>query len=486
MLRPRPIAVLAAVVAGLVSLPAQVPTRGVLAGAPVAVLVDGGLAPGGDAETRVHRNGFALLPTVPLPAAPSAPDLRQIFAALGAPAGIGVDDISTGRDDVLFDGNGVMAVPPSSWGVLSFSLRNGAVGAPGSRIAQQVAEGDVGATLFSWVLPGSAVPAQLIQRTERSHSRQELGLAGAGVLEVDAIDVPLLLGLDQQGLSQLEPGFQVLIQAPQAIYFTVSHATRHLVPAAWWLFGGNPTLSSGASILRVLKSSQFSAWSTPHVFVPYGVLGLARDEDIDGLAYDGVREKLLFSVVGTARDQFLFHDVSTDAPGNLDAKMPDGVDKVSDHVGKAQNDDVDAICTLDPQIRSVGSPPPQGDDFGSSCGSPRQGLLGVPSVHGSAFRRHQGAQTIYDAWLIGWPPLSGQGPGYAVLFVTFGADLTLHLAGPVQLRDPLAAVPGDPRHQELVIPPVLALTGFDITFRWAAVDVTLAEIAEAWPMQVFL
>ncbi len=38
----------------------------------------------------------------------------------------------------------------------------------------------------------------------------------------------------------------------------------------------------------------------------------------------------------------------------------------------------------------------------------------------------------------------------------------------------------------LAIPPVLALTGFDLTFRWAAVDITLAEIAEAWPMQVFL
>ncbi len=487
MLRPPcPVAALVAAVVSCVSLPAQVPSRGVLAGAPVAVLVDGGLAPGADAETRVHRNGFSLQPTVPMPAAPGSPDLRQVLTLHGAPAGLDVDDLSTGRDDVLFDTNGVMAVPPSSWGVLSFSLHSGAVGMPGSRIAQQAAEGDIGATLFSWVLPGSAVPPQLIGSTERSHSRQELGLAGAGVIEVDGLDVPMLLGLDQQGLSQLEPGFDALILAPQAIYFTVSHATRHLVPASWWLFAGNPTLSSGASILRVLKSSQFGPWSAPHVFVPYGVLGLTRDEDIDGLAYDAVREKLLFSMVGTLRDQLLFHDIGTDAPGHTDAKLPDGIDKVSDHVGKAQNDDWDAICTLDPQIRSVGSPPPPGDDFGSSCGSPRQGLLGVPSVHGTAFRRRQGAETLFDAWLIGWPPVAGQGPGYAVLFVTIGADLTLHQVGPVQVRDPLAAVPGDPRHQELVIPPVLALTGFDLTFRWAAVDITLAEIAEAWPMQVFL
>lgn len=174
------------------------------------------------------------------------------------------------------------------------------------------------------------------------------------------------------------------------------------------------------------------------------------------------------------------------AMGPIDAKMPDGIEKISDHVGKAQNDDVDAVCTLDPQIRSIGSPPPQGDDFGSSCGSPRQGLLGVPSVHASAFRRRVGAQTIYDTWMTGWPPVTGQGPGLAVLFVTFGADLTLHPFGPIQLRDVTPAVPGDPRHYALVVPPVLELTGFDITFRWAAVDGTLSELAEAWPMQVFL
>jgi len=479
---------LAAVVASLATLCAQVESRDVLAGAPVAVLVDGGLSPGGDAETRVHGNGFALQPTTPLPTTPSAPDLRQILTTYGAPAGIDVDDLSTGRDDVLFDGNGVLAVPPSSWGVLSFSLRNGATGAPGSRIAQQVAEGDIGATLFSWILPGSAVPAQRIGRTERSHSRAELGLAAAAALEVDGLDVPLLLGLDQGGLALLEPGFQVLIQSPQAIYFTVSHATRGLVPASWWLFGGQPTLSSGATILRVLKSSQFGAWTAPHVFVPYSGLGLLRDEDIDGLAYDEVRQKLLFSLVGTARDQFLCFDLGTDGippMGPNDAKLPDGITKVSDSVGKAQNDDVDAICTLDPQIRSVGSPPPQGDDFGSSCGTPRPGLLGVPSVHASAFRRRVGAQTIYDTWMTGWPPVTGAGPGIAVLFLTFDPDLTLQPFS-IQLRDPMAAVPGDPRHFPLLVPPALALTGFSFTFRWAALDLAVAEIAEAWPVQVFL
>lgn len=484
----RPPLPLAAAAAAAVSslLPAQVQSRGVLAGAPVAVLVDGGLAAGTDAQTRVHRSGFQLQPTASLPASPSSADLHAILQTFGAPPGLDVDDLSTGRDDVLFDGNGVLAVPPSSWGVLSFSLRTGSVGAPGSRIAQQAAEGDVGAALFSWVLPGSEVPAQLVGRTERSHSRVELGLPATGSVEVDGLDVPLVLGLDQGGLSQLEPGFVSLIQSPQAIYFTVSHATRHLVPAAWWMFGGSPTLSSGATILRVLKTSPMSSWSVPHVFAPYSLLGFQRDEDIDALAYDEVRDMLLLSTVGTLRDQFLVVDLSNDGVVQpVDAKLPNAVDRISDHVGKADNDDVDAVCTLDPRIGSIGAPPPGGDDFGSSCGTPRAGLLGVPQVHASAFRRRQGGLTFYDTWLLGWPPVTGQGPGIAALFVTFDPDLTLHPFS-IQLRDPMAPVPGDPRHFALVVPPALALTGFSITFRWAALDLDVTEIAEAWPVQVFL
>ena len=461
---PRPTAAALAAAALLAPLSAQVQSRGVLAGGPAAVLVDGGLAPGTDARTHVHRNGFGT-PATTLPPVLGAADLQAIFAFYGAPPTIDVDDFSTGRDDVLFDGMGVMQVPPVSWGVISFSLRDGAVGIPGSRIAQQAAEGDLGAALFSWIMPGSAVPPQLIGRTERSHSVKDLGLDSPDPVEVDGLDVP------------------------QAIYFTVSHATRGDVPASWWLWAGGATLPSGATILRTLKTSHASAWSPPHVFVPYTQLGLGQNEDIDALAYDDVRQKLLLSTVGTARDQLLVFDLGSDGGAGMamlqDAKLPDGVSKVSEHIGKAENDDVDAVCTLDPQIRTVGSPAPEGDDFGSSCGSPRQGLLGVPQVHASAHRRRAGAQTFYDTWLMGWPPVTGEGPGLAALFLTFDPDLTLHPYS-IQLRDPLAPVPGDPRQYSLLVPPALELTGFSFTFRWVALDLAVTEIAEAWPLQVFL
>jgi hypothetical protein len=467
-------------------------SRGVLSGAATAVLVDGGLAGSADAETRVHRNGFGLAPTQAMPAATNPYDLRPILVANGAPAGLDVDDYSLGRDDVLVDSGGFVQVPTGAWGVLSFSLRQGATGAAGSRIATEVQAGSVGAALFSWVLPGSALPPQLVARTERSHSRSELGLP-AGTVEVDAVDFPTVLGLDQGNWAIREPNFAALIATPEAIYFTVSHATRQLVPVGWWGPGNPLQLRSGATILSVTRSQLGTPWSPPFVFRHWFELGLDQDEDIDGLAYDAARERLLFSCVGNQRDQLLSLDLGTDGPpAPTPVKMPptlpapSGGAPVSTQIGKGQNDDVDAVCTLDPRLGSLGSPPTGGDDFGSSCGAPRPGLLGVPAVHAAAYRRFEGGQAWFDTFVVGWPPSSGVGPGVVALFVTLGDSLDLIPVGPIQLRNPTSGVPGDPKTYALAIPPGFALGNQRLTFRWVAIDGGFTELAEAWPVQVFL
>ncbi len=461
-------------------------SRGVLAGAPTAVLVDGGIVAGTDAQTRAHRNGFSGAPTAALPNGSFPPDLQQIFQYHQAPAGIDIDDFSMGRDVVLVVGDGYLQVPPSSWGVLSFSLRQGAVGNITStqpRIAQEAALGSIGAAMFSWVLPGSNLPPEVVGRVERSHSRQDLGVPVGS--EVDGIDVPLMLGRDQVSLVQIEPGFGPLV-SPDAIYFTVSSATAPLVPNAWW--GSSPALTrSGATILMVDRSSINGPWSQPRVYCAWYELGLLQNEDIDGLAVDAAADKIVFSLVGLARDQFLFADCSTDGipPAPSVVKSPNGT-PISQQVGKAQGDDVDAVCTLDPTIGSTGGPPPAGDDFGSSCGAPGTGLLGVPSVHASAFRRRAGAQTLFDTWMVGWPPVTGVTAGFAIPFVTLGNDPTLFQLAPLQFRNPADPIPGNPRTASLLVPPALSLTGFQVTFRWAAIDANVTELAEAWPVRVFL
>ncbi len=467
------------------ALPAQYAlheSRGPLSGAAVVVALDGGVF-GTDAVARAHRNGMQSGALQPLP--PGTPNLATILAGT-APAGLDVDDWSLGRDDVMFNAAGVAAVPASSWAVLSFSLRHAATGGvAGSRIAQEAALGSLGSALFSWTYFGSALPSQLVDRTERSHSRQELGLPSTSTADVDAIDFPAMLGRDQQNLIGEEPGWVALDPYPRAIYFTVSHATRGLVPPAWW-GGVGPTLPSGATILCVSKASASAPWTQPTVWKHWFELGLLQNDDIDGLAVDIARSRVLFSCAGfTQVDQFMVVDLSTDgAPQPQPATKPGG-QRVSTSVGAAGNDDVDAICTLDPQIGSSGNPPGGVDDFGSSCGTPRPGLLGVPSVHGAAYRRFEGGR-FFDATIVGWPPVLGAGPGYAALFATVGDAVDLIPLGPVHVRNPASAIPGNPITWPWAIPPSYVLSGQRITLRWAAADQALTEIAEAWPVQVWL
>ncbi|MBL8756712.1 MAG: hypothetical protein JNK15_25675 [Planctomycetes bacterium] len=464
-------------------------SRGVLAGAPTTVQVDMGLGAGGDCQARVHRSGFGVGPTTTFPSGVNAPDLRQILLQFLTAAQLGsidFDDFSMGRDEILIDDDGTVNVPPSSWAVLSFSLRNGATGIAGSRIQQEASQGQIGAALFTRILPGSNLPLAIVNRTERSHSRQDLGLPVGQ--EVDGVDFATLLGIEQSGLTAVEPGFGPLIESapgiPSEIYFTVSHATRAAVPTTWW--GNAPTVNrSGATILRVARGSS-GTWGPPSVYKVWFQLGLGQDEDIDALAVDRAADKVLFSCVGTARDQFLMVGPSTDGNPPAPSTVQTANGPLSQQVGKAQSDDVDAVCTLDPVIGTNGGLSPGGDDFGSSCGMPGNGLLGVPSVHASAFRRYSGGTTFFDTWLVGWPPNTSATAGIAVPFVTFGNALDLVQLGPVQLRNPADPTPGNPLAQSLAIPPALSLSGLSITFRWAAIDANFTELAEAWPVRVFL
>jgi hypothetical protein len=495
---------------------AQNESRGPLAGAGMAITVEGGHAGAADARTLVHKNGFTAgapdpFPAVnPSPATPVPPDLEAILAGTPGGAGLDTDDFSTGMDVVLVDETGTIDVTQGFWGVFAFSLRAGATGAPppqpgnpdyGARIRAEAALGSVGGAVFSWVLPGSALPPQLVATVERSHSRRELGLVVGS--EVDGLDFPATLGVDQSDLIGFEPFWvspppgpaRAPLPVPMEIYFTLSSASAGAAPSSWFTYNGVATTPSGATILMVSRSVAFGTFSPPRVFRPYFELGLGATEDIDGLAYDAAAQKLVYSTTGTARDPFLFAYFGTDGanpvhePVKAPGPNPPAGTPVSDAVGLGDNDDVDAICTLDPRIRN-GVYPATGDPFGISCGSPRPGFFGVPALHASAYRRPDGGQTFYDTWMLGWPPLTGRGPGFAVAFLTFGDTSSPVLqASPVLLRAPLSPIPGDPKTYSLPLPPGpagLALTGLPVTLRWFATDDAFTELAEAWPVKVFL
>lgn len=461
-------------------LPAQ-QSGGPLLGSAFAFAVRGGLA-GQDADTLVHRTGIQSSPVSWPTTVPGAPNLRHILALHGG-AGLAIDDFSSGRDDIMVDSNGIISVPPQGWGVYLFSVRQGAVGAARSRINLEPAA-DRAAAVFSWVLPGSAVPPALVDRVERAHGRADLRLPVNS--DLDALDLPLLMGIDQTGLNAREPGFAALLPVPEAIYFTVSNQSVALVPASWWLQGGVPTPPSGATVFRTLRSSAFGAWSPPHVWKTSAEIGLLQHEDIDALAYSQETQQLLFSCVGNARDQLLVVDVSTDG-----AAVPQPVKKpnntpVSEAVGTAGGDDIDAVCTLDPNIRSGLFVP---DDFGASCGTPRpayQEHLYPVGVTASAYRRFAGGQSRYESFLLGFPPQTGVGPGVGILLLTLGDTLSPAITAGVFVRNPGNQVVGDPQQYSLAIPPGFVLSGLPVTFRWFAADAAGTELSQAYPVKVFL
>lgn len=467
-------------VPALCALAAAQQSAGPLVGSTLALAVDGGANNSADATTHVHRNGFG----GPLRqfTAPAAPDLQAILALHGAPS-LDIDDISTGRDDIMVDSNGVTRVPPFGWGLFSFSFRNGAIGAPGSRLAAEPAA-DRGSAVFTWVLPGSLIPTPLIATVERSHGRAELAVPPGG--DVDALDLPLVLGMDQTTLAGTEPGFQALLPAQSEIYFTVANASLGQVPAAWWNVPGIPNLPSGATILVTRRPPTGGMWLPPTVYKVFFELGLLQTDDIDALALDATNDTLIFSCAGNAYDQLLYIDVGTDGmPTPVPVKDPSNA-PVSSATGSAGNDDIDAVCTLDPRIRSGIFTP---DDFGASCGTPRhayQPNLYPVGVSASAFRRYSSGQSHYDTWMIGWPPNTGQGPGWAILAITLGDTLSPAITAAIYPRFPANPVSGDPRRYTQTIPVSYALSGLPLTFRWFAADAAGTEISQAYPIKVFL
>lgn len=147
------------------------------------------------------------------------------------------------------------------------------------------------------------------------------------------------------------------------------------------------------------------------------------------------------------------------------------------------SDDVDAICASDPSVRANGGSP---NAFFFHCGTPRPTALGpVGSMNGSACRDYVGNQVLVHTWLTGWPPQTGQGPGFAVLFLSFGTNTTPAFPmGPLFVRNPANPVDGDPQQFTIPIPANITLGSTPVTLRWFATDAGFTELAEAWPVFV--
>lgn len=472
-----------------VTLPAQNESGGFFHGVPAALSLESAAGVAGDS---MLMKGHGFLQVAP-PAWPAGNgpivDLARILANCGGTCcggglcpgtGLDVDALSMGLDWILADDStGRIAFPPGvpRWAAITFSVTRGSQGAPGSRIRAESSTNGAGADVFSWVLPGSAIPAPLVTRTERAHDSTEIDLSGVPNAELDALDhfLPLF---------GLEPGMRALMPQLPTIFFSVSDATKTRVPCAWW---GN-TPPSGATILKV-SLLPTGAWGCPTPFKTFRDLALQQGEDLDALAVDLANQRILFSTKTAGRDEILFLYCGTDSGTPVPYENPSG-NPVSLEIGLGGSDGVDAICAMDPTLRQTGGPNP----FHFFVGTPRPGLMPrppflepAPTLSASAFRNFVNGSTRLDTWMVGWPA-TGQGQGVAAVFLTFEDTLfPIFGLGPPFLRNHLNPVfAGDPQHFGLVVPPNLSLINVRVTFRWFALGMGAGQAAEAWPVRTEL
>lgn len=458
-------------------LAAQCPeSAGHLAGIPTALSVAHDAAvPFGGGDLLLKGSGFFSVPPGGYPnnGGPVF-DFAALAKACGAQRTPDLDAMSLGLDWILADdSNGRVKVPPNRWAVLTLSVTRKSQGKVGSRIRTEATRPDgAAADVFSYVLPGSQLPKELVGITERAQDSREIDLGGGTQREVDALDhmIPWFT-LDSVFRSRLSP--------TPSWFFSVSAASLADVPTSWW--GSTPP--SGATIFVSTWQTRSRSWTCPRVWRNFKEIGLGEKEDIDALAIDLGNQRMLFSTVSAKPNPIMFQYFGADFAPALPYTDPEGK-PISDVIGLNEFDDADAICAMDPSIRSTSNGGFNPTHYAIATPTPRA-LPFVPAVTGSTFREFSGGQVKLVTHVVGWPS-TGPGPGAGVLFLTPPGVLVPLVQWAVLPRNPASPWCGDPLRVELPIPPVLNLTGAQLDLRWFVADSALTALSEAWPSQVRL
>ena len=452
------------------------PSDGPLMGAPVFVSMRASTTVlGGDgASGFVKQDGFSQT-------APSQPtvgpnfDLKALFTQCGAQGDIEVDATSLGLDLILANSVGEIDVPPNAWGALSFSVSTNTIGAPGTKLSQDSVQGPIGSHIFSYVLPSTILPPETIGITQRGNTGQELGLGGASNEDVDALDV--MIPSFTAG-----PRLQSMMPTIPHLYFSVSKDSLANVPAAW--FSGTP--KSGATILLTVWSPR-TGWSCPGLFKPYFSLGMFVDDDLDALAVDRLQRTVIYSATAASSppSQFMFVDCSTDFGSAFVLRDNTTGEDIEDAVGLgSQEDDVDAVCALDPSLfRTGGGPVPFNPQFFSyGTYQPTVFLPPTPGLSSSVYRATNSASDTLVTYVNGLPP-NGAADGFAFLSLIIGGT-TIPVT--VAARDPFPTFCGDPISLSFPVPPGLPIIAGNVGFHWIVTDTTVSSIGEAHPVLINL
>lgn len=440
--------------------------------APHGFTVDAASAVPGATPSTLLFTGSDFSDTAPPPLPPPMPGMPDWSMVLsGLP--LTIDAFSIGFDYIQSTPGGVAVIPPGHWAGITFSVTRATAGATNSKIAAEVAAyGGAAADIFFYVLPGSALPPQFVDRTMRSQDSTEINANAPGAPgNIDAHDVYVSLIFKEN--PQVVPTLPFI----RAI-FSVSAASVPLVPAPWW--GTAP--ASGATILA--RDWFAGAWGPPYPLLTPAALGLIPAEDVDALGVDLIRGRVLFSTTRPSvtpgaplRDPVLYHQMGS--PGHF-TYMTSTAMPVSTRIGLNPGnaiDDVDGICALDP-----GGNQPQ---MNRLIGTPSQQTpFPAPARLGSGVyrRRNQTGGEEFVSWMTGWPSGSPQPNGLAFCCMALGSPIGPYLtvssharpAGPTYFY---SRFQGHPERFVQRIPTQSSWLGVDVFFTWAVFDSTGIDVA---------
>ena len=434
-------------------------SQGPLVGIPQAFSVaPGTTTPSGsgieEESIRFTDPGFSLFPALTwMPRGPGLPDYTASAILQGATPAPDIDAFSCGLDWVLSDPMGTVDVPPGNWGALTFSVTSDTVGErnPNGRFGAIYAEstqGNAAADIFSYILPGSALPPDVLDIAQRAIDNIEIPISTAtGDIDAHDVFVDLLWQQNPEWASLLP----ALMQVPRA-FFSVSPATVSDVPIAWWA----GTTPSAATIF--CSEWTGTSWTTPVPFIVFSQLGLPASANIDAAAVDFERQRLLFSTDDPFLDPILYAQDFPQVCGLSSATLtvfPYTVDSsqvstdfpigVSVRIGLILRDNVDALCALDPGgdpilQRLIGRP----NDQLTNPTNP-------PLLAGAVYRtsNNTGGSNL-TMLMSGWPQ-PGRNQGLIVAWVAPGGP-PFFLAIDLRPRDPLNKFDGDPHMFEIPLP----------------------------------
>ncbi len=462
------------------TLAAQGPSSSPLAGIPLALSVDGATAWNGTplsaTDVLEKAAGFSdaapAVSVVPAGMPDFSPAKLWRNATWGIPVGPlpDIDAMSIGFDFILSTTGGRMTVPVGDWGAITFSVTRTAVGAADPVRYEATTPLGAAGDLFVYLLPSVILPPGIGDRTYRAQDSTEIDIASAGaVAEMDAHDLYIpLLRMGPAVAAELPPGL-----APIRLFFSVTKATRALVPAAWW----GATLPSGGTILETTWSG--TAWSLPMPFKTYATLGMGVDDELDAVAVDLVRGHILFSTKnpGPAWDEIMHYSLTLGGAPNIYTASATPGDTVRARLGLLRTDDIDAICALDPGSRQRYHRFLAGNEVQASLPFPGR-------VTSSVFRGPSFSNDILRTTVIGHPP-AGQVPGFGALFFASPLQPFQLVQVGVFFKQP-NSFEGWPLTVNIQVPPNPGLWGVEMLQYWAVFDQGLATIDVTRPLRFFL